>query len=63
MIFFLSSNTLTDAEEKNLNEKFKLGPKNGYMLTLDYTVNFKAEFLASYFCKWSMVLCELYMIV
>lgn len=63
MTFCLSSNTLINAEEKNLNEKFKLRPKNGYILTLNHTVNFKVEFLASYSCKWTTVLCELYMTV
>lgn len=42
MIFCLSSNTLIDAEGKDLKEKFKLGPKNGCILTLGSHYEFQS---------------------
>lgn len=42
MIFCLSSNTLIDAEENDLKEKFKLGPKNGCILTLGSHCQFQS---------------------
>lgn len=64
IIFCLSSNTLRDAEEKRFEGKIQTRAKKmDVFWHLDHTANFKVEFLASYFCKWSMVLYALYMTV
>lgn len=42
MIFCLSSNTLRDAEEKDLKEKFKLGSQSGCILTFGSHCQFQS---------------------